>query len=54
MNYKEEITGKIYKNWDDITDEVRLGLNKIRKVKLGRFDINDYPFLLIIISQNLK
>ena len=34
MNYKEEITGKIYKNWDDITDKVRKGLNKIRKVKL--------------------
>ena len=44
MNYKEEETGKVYKNWDDITDKVRKGLNKIRKVKVGKFDINDYPF----------
>lgn len=44
MNVKEEQTGKLYKNWDDITDEVRKGLNKIRKVKTNKFDINDYPF----------
>ena len=46
MNHKEESTGKIYKNWDDITEKVRIGLNKIRKVKLGKFDINDYPFFI--------
>jgi hypothetical protein len=44
MNAKEEQTGKLYKNWDDITDEVRKGLNKLRKKKVGKFDINDYPF----------
>ena len=46
MNHKEEETGKIHKNWDDITDKVRKGLNKIRKVKLDKFDINDYPFFI--------
>ena len=46
MNHIEEKTGKIYKNWDDITDKVRLNLNKIRKVKLDKFDINDYPFFI--------
>jgi hypothetical protein len=46
MNHKEEETGKIYKNWDDITDKVRKGLNKIRKIKLDKFDINDYPFFI--------
>jgi hypothetical protein len=44
MNHKEEETGKVYKNWDDITDKIRKGLNKIRKIKLDKFDINDYPF----------
>lgn len=43
MNSKEEQTGKEYKNWDDITDKVRKGFNKIRNVKTGKFDINDYP-----------
>ena len=46
MNYKEEETGKVYKNWDDITDKVRKGLNKIRKIKVNKFDINDYPFFV--------
>ena len=43
MNAKEEETGILYKNWDDIIDKVRKGFNKIRKVKLDKFDINDYP-----------
>ena len=30
MNHKEEETGKVYKNWDDIILNVRKGLNKIR------------------------
>ena len=46
MNHKEEETGKIHKNWDDITDKVRKGLNKIRKVNLDKFDINHYPFFI--------
>jgi len=46
MNHIEEKTGKIYKNWDDIINKVRIGLNKIRRVKLNKFDINDYPFFI--------
>ena len=46
MNHKEEELGKIYKNWDDIINKVRIGLNKIRKIKLDKFDINDYPFFI--------
>ena len=49
MNVKEEQTGKLYKNWDDITDEVRKGLNKIRKVKTNKFDINDFVSIIITI-----
>jgi hypothetical protein len=32
MNTKEQKTGKVYRNWDDIIDTVREELNKIRKV----------------------
>ena len=46
MNHKEETKGKIYKNWDYISDKVRKDLNKIRKVKLDKFDINDCPFFI--------
>ncbi len=46
MNHKEDETGKVYKNWDDIIEKVRKGLNKIRKIKLDKFDINDYPFFI--------
>ena len=43
MNHKEKETGKVYKNWDDIIEKVRKGLNKIRKINLDKFNINDYP-----------
>ena len=54
MNHKKEVTGKIYKNWDDINDKVRKGLNKIRKVKLDKFDINDYIFFISYNNPKFK
>ena len=49
MNYKEKSTGKIYKEWDDITDIVRTDLNEFRKKKIGdRFtDIYLVPEVVI-------
>ena len=43
MNQKEEETGKLYKEWDDIVNLVRKELNKIRKKTLKPFNMNDYP-----------
>jgi len=54
MNYKEKSTGKIYKNWDDVIDIVRKDLNKIRKIKVGKFDINDYPFFTYTNNPKFK
>lgn len=47
MNHKEETTGKVYKEWDDVVDIVRTDLNKIRKKKLKPYNINHYPTLNI-------
>jgi len=54
MNHKEEETGKVYKNWDDIIEKVRKGLIKISKLKLDKFNINDYPFFINYNSPKLK
>lgn len=54
MNYKEKTTGKIYKNWDDVIDIIRKDLNKIRKIKVGKFDINDYPFFTYTNNPKFK
>ena len=43
MNRKEEETKKEYKEWDEIVDIVRTELNKIRKRKLKKFNISNYP-----------
>ena len=43
MNNKEEATGKVYREWDDIIELVRKELNSIRKKKLKKYNINDYP-----------
>jgi hypothetical protein len=44
MNFKEEQTGEMYKEWTDILDEVRTDLNQVRKKKLKDYiDPDDYP-----------
>ena len=42
MNHKEETTGKVYREWDDIVNIVRKELNTIRKKNLQPYNINDY------------
>lgn len=54
MNNKEEETGKVYKEWDDIIGLVRDELNSIRKKKLKKYNINDYPVPDITKKQNFK
>ena len=55
MNFKEEETGKVYKEWTDIIDEIRIDLNKVRKKKLKNYvDPDDYPTFDIESAGNPK
>ena len=54
MNQKEEATGKVYKNWDDITELVRKELNKLRKKKLKPYNLDDYPIVNIETQPKFK
>jgi hypothetical protein len=43
MNMKEKATGKVYKEWTDILEKVRVELNKIRKIDINK-DVSEYDY----------
>ncbi|RZK10534.1 MAG: transposase [Flavobacterium sp.] len=59
MNQMEEQTGKRYNNWTDVVDQVREGLNAIRKKKVPK-DINSYEYPVpedtreVLVSKKIK